>query len=73
MTLAALLVLADGRMPAGTHAHSAGIETFARRGEVHDLASLRSFLRGRLSSVGYTDATVAAAVVLDAHARTARS
>lgn len=63
MSLATLLVLADGRFPAGGHAHSAGVEVFARNGEITDVASLRLFLRGRVATTGYNDATVAAAAV----------
>jgi len=63
MSLATLLVLADGRFPAGGHAHSAGIEVFARNCEITDVASLRVFLRGRVATTGYSDATVAAAAL----------
>jgi urease accessory protein len=63
---AALLVLADGRLPAGGNAHSGGVESFVRRGELHDLDTLRSLLTTRLETVGFVDATIAAAVVLTA-------
>jgi urease accessory protein len=63
MSLATLLVLADGRFPAGGHAHSAGVEVFARNREISDVASLRLFLRGRITTSGYSDATVATAAV----------
>jgi urease accessory protein len=66
MSIATLLVLADGRLPAGAHAHSAGVEVLVRRGELHDVASLRSFLRGRVATTGFVDATIAAAAMLDA-------
>jgi urease accessory protein len=62
----ALLVLVDGRLPVGGHAHSGGVEAFVRRGELHDLATLESLLVTRLETVGFVDATVAAAVVLAA-------
>jgi urease accessory protein len=65
MSLATLLVLADGRFPAGGHAHSAGVEIFVRSGELHDVTSLRSFLRGRVATAGFVDATVASAAVLE--------
>ncbi|OUC94863.1 urease accessory protein UreF, partial [Streptosporangium minutum] len=48
MSRAALLVLADGRFPAGGHAHSGGAEAAVTAGRVHDVASLREFCRGRL-------------------------
>ena len=34
---AALLLLADSRFPTGAHAHSAGIEASAARGDVRDV------------------------------------
>ena len=48
----ALLVLADGRFPAGGHANSAGVEAAVRCGDVVDAASLERFLRGRLRARG---------------------
>ena len=38
MSRAALLVLADGRFPAGGHAHSGGVEAAVAHGAVHDTA-----------------------------------
>ncbi|TVL87852.1 urease accessory protein UreF [Streptomyces sp. SAJ15] len=58
---AALLVLADGRFPAGGHAHSGGAEAAVRAGRVHDPASLEEFCRGRLHTAGLTAAGLAAA------------
>jgi urease accessory protein len=60
----ALLLLADGRFPAGGHAHSAGVESAVADGRVHDLASLEAFTRGRLRTVGLVDAALAAATVV---------
>lgn len=57
----ALLLLADGRFPAGAHAQSAGVESAVQQGDVTDLATLDRFLRGRLATTGITDAAVAAA------------
>jgi urease accessory protein len=57
----ALLLLADGRFPAGGHANSAGTESAVRFGIVHDEASLERFLRGRLETTGVVDAAFAAA------------
>jgi urease accessory protein len=62
MAPAALLLLADGRFPAGGHAHSGGLEAAVDDGRVHDLASLAVFLDGRLATVGLSDAALAAAV-----------
>jgi urease accessory protein len=52
-----LLVLADGRLPSGGHAHSSGLEAAVAAGRLSDLSDLRGFLEGRL----YTAGTVAAA------------
>ncbi|MGW3513590.1 urease accessory protein UreF [Streptomyces sp. NPDC000994] len=61
MSRAALLILADGRFPAGGHAHSGGVEAAVSSGGVHDPASLEAFCRGRLHTVGLTAAGLAAA------------
>jgi urease accessory protein len=59
----ALLLLADGRFPAGGHAHSAGVEAAIADGRVTDLADLEDFVRGRLATVGLVEASLAAATV----------
>ena len=59
--LTTLLVLADGRLPAGGHAHSGGLEAAVAAGRVHDLATLEAFLRGRLATAGLVAAAFAAA------------
>ncbi|MFF3493783.1 urease accessory protein UreF [Streptomyces sp. NPDC002795] len=56
-SLSALLLLTDGRFPAGSHAHSGGLEAAVVLEGVRDIAGLEAFLRGRLATVG----TVAAA------------
>ncbi|MBB6550924.1 urease accessory protein UreF [Nonomuraea rubra] len=61
MNRAALLVLADGRFPAGGHAHSGGAEAAVIAGRVRDVASLREFCRGRLHTSGLVAAGLAAA------------
>lgn len=58
---AALLLLADSRLPAGGHGHSGGTEEAIRTGAVHDLSSLASFLQGRLATAGLVAAGLAAA------------
>lgn len=72
-----LLLLADGRFPAGGHAHSAGVESAVSVGDVHDLDSLDRYLQARLSTGGVVDASFAAATcaaasdgTLDARGRT---
>ncbi|EGX54847.1 urease accessory protein, partial [Streptomyces zinciresistens K42] len=66
MTRAALLVLADGRFPAGGHAHSGGAEEAVRAGRITGAASLADFCRGRLHTAGLTAASLAAAAALGA-------
>ncbi len=58
---ATVMLLADGRFPAGGHAHSGGVEVAVARGRVADLDSLVAFLRGRLATAGLVDAGLAAA------------
>ncbi|MEU7316624.1 urease accessory UreF family protein [Streptomyces sp. NPDC007083] len=58
---AALLVLADGRLPAGGHAHSGGAEAAVRAGRVRSATDLAEFCRGRLHTAGLTAAALAAA------------
>ncbi|MDT0310407.1 urease accessory UreF family protein [Streptomyces sp. DSM 44917] len=57
----ALLLLADGRFPAGAHAHSGGAEAAVADGRVTDAASLAAFCRGRLHTAGLVAAALAAA------------
>ena len=61
MTTTVLLLLAYGRFPGGGHAHSGGLEPAVADGSVHDLASLESFLAGRLVTTGEVEAWLAAA------------
>ncbi|MFJ6596050.1 urease accessory protein UreF [Streptomyces violaceusniger] len=56
-----MLVLADGRFPAGGHAHSGGAEAAVAAGRIRDAASLEAFCRGRLHTAGLTAAGLAAA------------
>ncbi|MFR0354194.1 urease accessory protein UreF [Streptomyces sediminimaris] len=66
MSRAALLVLADGRFPAGGHAHSGGAEEAVKAGRITGGASLEEFCRGRLHTAGLVAASVAAAGALGA-------
>jgi urease accessory protein len=59
VSVLALLQLADGRLPAGGHAHSAGLERAVTDGRVHDHLTLREFVRGRVRNVGLADAALA--------------
>ncbi|MEU4240384.1 urease accessory UreF family protein [Actinoplanes sp. NPDC026619] len=61
MSLATLLVLADGRLPAGGHAHSGGLEAQVSAGRVRDLDDVFGFLRGKLATGGLVAAAFAAA------------
>ncbi|MEU1123415.1 urease accessory UreF family protein [Streptomyces sp. NPDC005899] len=61
MSRAALLLLADGRFPAGGHAHSGGVEAAVAHGAVHDTRSLEAFCLGRLHTAGLTAAGLSAA------------
>ncbi|MGW4780827.1 urease accessory protein UreF [Streptomyces filamentosus] len=63
-TRSALLVLADGRFPAGGHAHSGGAEAAVKAGRIRDAADLEAFCLGRLHTVGLTAAGLAAAAAL---------
>ncbi|MGY1584105.1 urease accessory protein UreF [Streptomyces sp. MN13] len=64
MSRAALLVLADGRFPAGGHAHSGGAEAAVKAGRITEAESLAEFCRGRLHTTGLVSAALAAAAVL---------
>lgn len=57
----ALLLLADGRLPAGGYAHSGGLEAAVRTGRVADIADLERFLAGRATTSGAVAASFAAA------------
>ena len=62
---AALLLLADPRLPAGGHAHSGCVEPAVAAGLVRDDESLRAFLAGRLATSGLVSAAFAAAACLE--------
>ncbi|MEU3760675.1 MULTISPECIES: urease accessory protein UreF [Streptomyces] len=64
MSRAALLVLADGRFPAGGHAHSGGAEAAVHAGAISGAASLEDFCRGRLHTTGRVSAALAASAAL---------
>ena len=68
MSLATLLVLADGRLPAGGHAHSGGLEAQVSAGRIRDLDHVAGFLRGRLATAGLVAAAFAAAACRSARA-----
>jgi urease accessory protein len=63
---AALLTLADSRLPAGGHTHSGGVEQAIASGVVADPVSLCSFLRRRLATSGAVAAGLAAAACVAA-------
>lgn len=57
---AALLMLADGRLPGGGYAHSAGLETSIRLGYINNPNDLERFLAGRATTSGAVAAAFAA-------------
>jgi urease accessory protein len=65
MSLATLLLLADGRLPSGGHAHSGGLEPQIAAGRVRDVDGLDGFLRGKLATSGLVAAAFAAATCAD--------
>jgi urease accessory protein len=62
-----LLLLADGRFPAGGHAHSGGIEAAVMAGRVTGADTLEAFLAGRLATAGRVAAGLAAAAAAGVH------
>jgi urease accessory protein len=63
-TALALMLLADGRFPAGGHAHSAGVEAAVADRRVVDDATLEAYVSSRVQSVGLAEAAMAAATVV---------
>ena len=57
---AALLLLADSRLPAGAHTHSGGLAAAVDTGRVRTIEDLAAFLSGRLSTAGLVAAAAAA-------------
>ena len=64
MTSVLALLLADGRFPCGSHAHSGGLEAAVEAGRVRDLATVADFLQGRFDTAGLVAASFAAAAAL---------
>jgi urease accessory protein len=62
-----LLLLTDGRFPAGGHAHSGGIEAAVMAGRVTGVDTLAVFLAGRLTTAGRVAAALAAAAAHASH------
>jgi len=62
-----LLLLTDGRFPAGGHAHSGGMEAAVMAGRVGGLDTLGVFLAGRLATAGRVAAALAAAAATGVH------
>lgn len=58
---AALLLLADGRLPAGGYAHSGGLEAIIRTQGIDGAESLELFLTGRAATAGLVAGSFAAA------------
>ncbi|MGX9935026.1 urease accessory protein UreF [Advenella kashmirensis] len=66
---AALLLLADGRLPAGGYAHSGGLEPTVHIHGLTDVAGLEGFLEGRAATAGLVAASFAAAACRAAQTR----
>jgi urease accessory protein len=66
MSNALAMILADTRFPSSQPPHSGGVETACAKGLIKDLATLRSFLRGRLGATGTLAAYTAASVCAQA-------
>ena len=66
VTQGSTAVLADGRFPAGGHAHSGGAEEAVKAGRITGAASLEAFCRGRLHTAGLVAAALAAAAAAGA-------
>lgn len=64
---AALLLLADGRLPAGGYAHSGGLEPTVRMQGLRDESDIQRFLEGRAATTGLVSAAFAAAACRAAH------
>ncbi|MEM7286664.1 MAG: urease accessory UreF family protein [Actinomycetota bacterium] len=60
--LAVAAILADGRFPAGGHAHSAGFEAATALTDLTEATAFDAFLRGRLTTTGSTEAHLLAAI-----------
>lgn len=63
---AALLLLADGRLPAGGYAHSGGLEPTVRTQGLRDVADIERFLEGRAATAGLMAAAFAVAACVAA-------
>lgn len=61
-----LLLLADGRLPAGGHVHSGGVEQAIDAGRITDLATLAAWSVERTVTLGEVEATLAAAAAITA-------
>lgn len=61
-SLATLLVLADSRLPTGSHVHSGGLEEAVTSRMVTDLETLEAFLIRRIRTHGLVTASIAVAV-----------
>ena len=62
--VAALLLLADGRFPAGGHVHSGGAEAALLDGRLDGPDNLADYAVGRLQTSGLVDAALTAAAVV---------
>lgn len=56
-----MLLLADGRLPAGSYAHSGSLEPLIKAGHITNSQQLEQFLIGRAETAGFVAAAFAAA------------
>jgi urease accessory protein len=68
-----LMLLVDGRLPTGAHAHSAGVEGAVGAGDVVDIATLARYLDDRLATTGRVDAAFAASAATPCRDSTGRT
>lgn len=67
LSVSSLLLLADGRFPDGSHAHSYGMEAAVAVGRVHDPDSLREYISARLWTTTRTEAAAAVLAARGGH------
>lgn len=67
ISLSGLLLLADGRLPTGGHAHSGGLEAAVAAEGVASIQAIEGYLHGRAQTTGRVAAAFAAAACAAVH------